>query len=444
MHYTQPYQFTRKLATASSSDFNWTPIISLYCIYFLIIMVGEIIGYHATIIGASIFLVFLYVWYWIFLFRIKFSFLVYCIIMCLLIPIVPMIFNDLQIIKETYSDVIKYYALHLIILLGLALRLTPLGRARMSRILYIIILAFLLIGWAWKKAYGIHEPWESGFLPNPNNFALTAMILFFLVDYEIARSKLRYVTHLIVVALIYISHTSGSLLGYLLGTIYNFTFSKENSYTREILLKIASVSAVFLLVLTVLLNLPKATFKPIDTLIKKVEVAEEGYHKVISDRPIDFYSIIEEKKEDVTSGLWRLYEWHKMLTIFSTSPTDKILFGYGIGTSEQLFKFKPHNDYLRIFLEAGIIGFAFNMLVWIIIYRRMTIRYRWVVVMIAVFCIMENNYDHFPAMSLLIFYMLGAYDPQRKKEGSGFSIILLRYGQIVMLNRFLIGTSRLI
>jgi hypothetical protein len=38
----------------------------------------------------------------------------------------------------------------------------------------------------------------------------------------------------------------------------------------------------------------------------------------------------------------------------------------------------------------------------------MDIKYRWVVLMIAVFSFTENNYDHFPAMSLLAFYMIGS------------------------------------
>jgi O-antigen ligase len=77
---------------------------------------------------------------------------------------------------------------------------------------------------------------------------------------------------------------------------------------------------------------------------------------------------------------------------------------------------KSHNDYLRLLLETGIIGFALFLFIWGAVYLKMGVQYRWAVVMVAIYCITENNYDHFPAMSLLIFYMLSAKELTEQKE----------------------------
>lgn len=75
---------------------------------------------------------------------------------------------------------------------------------------------------------------------------------------------------------------------------------------------------------------------------------------------------------------------------------------------DSVFGLKAHNDYLRFLFQTGLFGLLFNLLLWRMLYRRMEVKYRWVVVMIAVFCLSENNYDSFPAMSMLAFYMMGA------------------------------------
>jgi hypothetical protein len=43
-------------------------------------------------------------------------------------------------------------------------------------------------------------------------------------------------------------------------------------------------------------------------------------------------------------------------------------------------------------------------------------KYRWIVITIAVFCFTENNYDHFPAMSLMALFMISTGKPNLVKS----------------------------
>ena len=195
-------------------------------------------------------------------------------------------------------------------------------------------------------------------------------------------------------------------MGYIIGISHRFMFAKGKRY---LFIKVIALLLSVSLCVIIFMAIPNNTIKPIDATFEKIDVTKQHLNQVLSKKKIDFYSIIEAKEgEDVTSGLWRIYQWNKIINYFYNSSADKILFGYGIGTTNIIFKAKSHNDYLRILFETGVIGFALNLAIWVILYLRMDLKYRWIVIMVAVFCVTENNYDHFPAMSLLLLYMMGA------------------------------------
>jgi O-antigen ligase len=262
---------------------------------------------------------------------------------------------------------------------------------------------FLLLGWAWQLITGLHESRVKGFLPNPNNFALTAMVLLYLTNEARSRFIVRAMSHALVIAMIYVSNTGGAIFGYLIGIIHR-VYSVKKHRLRLIL----TLGIVILSITLAFTILPLHSFKPLETTARKIAVAKENLNLILAHKQINFYEIIQKEKQDTTSLLWRLGQWYNISAYLIASPADKLLFGYGIGTTDAVFKAKSHNDYLRILFETGLIGFIFNLMMWVTIYRGMRPDARWLVTMIAVFSFTENNYDHFPAMSLLVFYMLGS------------------------------------
>ncbi len=171
---------------------------------------------------------------------------------------------------------------------------------------------------------------------------------------------------------------------------------------------IISYYCIYIGIIFILVSIPANTFRPIDTAIAKIKVVRDNMDRVFSSKQIDYGEISERQGQNVTSGLWRLYFWHRIWGRFWDSSVDRILFGYDVGTVPPTFGNRPHNDYWRLLYETGLFGFILFMIIWVVIYRKMDTKYRWAVIMIAVYCISENNYDHFPAMSLLALYMLGA------------------------------------
>lgn len=396
-----------------SEDFRWGYIISLYCVYIAILWIGELVHAHwASSLGAALFLAGLYGKYWRFLFNLKPGLMLFCVVLCIVLPLIPVISFDEKMMGNAYQELIKYFALNFLILLGMSLPLTPLTRAKRAWVLYGMILAFLLSGWivapvrvaAAPVAYAVDER-VKGFLVNGNSFALMAMVLLFLVDEKRSGRLIWTMNQVLVLFLVYLSHTSGALLAYLVGMIYRFLFGSSRF---PVLARWATVSAGLVLAVTIFVSIPPHTFKAVDATTAKIKLAYNNIDLVLTAKPIDFYEFIQKNGEDVTSGLWRLYHWNLIIQKFSDFPVENILFGYGIGTMESVFYLKAHNDYLRFLFQTGLVGLLLNLIVWGTLYRRMDVSYRWVVIMIAFFCISENNYDNFPAMSMLALYMVGA------------------------------------
>lgn len=384
------------------NDFDWSPIFYFYCIYFAIISIGHIINYYTHNIGAAIFLILLYLKYWRNLFNIRLNFIFFIVLFAILTPIIPIVTYNKKIFLLAQQEIIKYYALHFIILVALSLPLTPINNSKKVWVLYLTILLFLIVGWFWEIAKGVQRSRVQGFLANPNNFALTAIILLLLIP-QIKIPYIKVITNFFVAIMIFLSKTGGAFISYVIGLVYNFLFLQKR--------KLLSIFIIFITALVLVIGIKIIGVKKIEILystIKKIEIVSENINNIVKGKSIDYYSIIEKEKKDYTSLLWRTDHWYKILVTFINSPLENIIFGSGIGMSDIKFKSKPHNDYIRMIYETGIIGFILNFLIWLIIFIKMDSTYRWIVIIVAIFCFTDNNYDHFPAISLLIFYMLGA------------------------------------
>jgi hypothetical protein len=402
---------TRKESTSltrtvrkADREFSWRPIFIYYCFYIAIVFIGDAFHYHTNTVGGCVFLLLISWRYWQYLLRMKIDALFYCALFSVLISIIPVAFYDYSTFAATYNELIKYYALIFIIVIGNALPLSPITRNRDSfaDALQIILLAYLIIGWVWPGGSGVVLGRVKGFLPNPNGFALTAMMLLFVIKGDVGKLRL-YATHAIVICLIYVSHTSGAILGYTAGFFYRLIYWDT---ARNVVAKIIGSLVIVSIILGIFLFIPSKTFVPMDNLMKKIAVIKEHWNSIEENKSVSYYDIVSQEGEDVTSGLWRIKQWQRIMNVFFHSDLDKVIFGHGVGITDVMFQHKSHNDYLRILFETGIIGFVFNLSLWLILFQRMDKSCRWVPIMVAIYCITENNYDDFFAMSLLVLYMI--------------------------------------
>ena len=86
------------------------------------------------------------------------------------------------------------------------------------------------------------------------------------------------------------------------------------------------------------------------------------FYQRISDMVDNFQNISERLDSGVVGGgdsfTWRLISWHNL---FSESlEKNKYIFGFGLEStsspSVNIFGFQPHNDYVKVFIEGGIVG----------------------------------------------------------------------------------------
>ena len=70
---------------------------------------------------------------------------------------------------------------------------------------------------------------------------------------------------------------------------------------------------------------------------------------------------------------WRTKFWIE--TVLAT-PTDSALVGAGLGTIRRTYYAEPHNDYLRLYIETGVLGFAAYAAVLLLLFARATQAYR--------------------------------------------------------------------
>lgn len=109
------------------------------------------------------------------------------------------------------------------------------------------------------------------------------------------------------------------------------------------------------------------------------------------------------------SFLFRLKHWYNLFNIFINGDTFNYLFGFGSGASVELstINLVPHNDYIRVFFEFGLIAFAgFIGLLASIIY---SIPRGWTLtplLIVVIYFFSENLINNYLAM-MLFFLSLG-------------------------------------
>jgi hypothetical protein len=103
------------------------------------------------------------------------------------------------------------------------------------------------------------------------------------------------------------------------------------------------------------------------------------------------------------SGFFRVIHWSNIWEIYWNSSLLTILFGYGIGQTINLtvMPYIPHNDYLRILAEYGLINLVVFVCFMLHVLRNLRTAQNKVLFMVLLFYFFsENLIDHFPSMTL--------------------------------------------
>ena len=107
------------------------------------------------------------------------------------------------------------------------------------------------------------------------------------------------------------------------------------------------------------------------------------------------------------SGFFRIIHWANIWDIYTSGGWLTLLFGYGIGQSQYLtvLQFVPHNDYLRILAEYGLV----NLVIFVgflahVLFSLKTGYSKVLFMVLLIYFFSENLIDHFSSMTLYFTY----------------------------------------
>lgn len=386
---------------------SWSPIIGIYCVYIVITFIGWLIGINMQVVGAMLFLLFITLQYGHYLLPLPLNWMTFALVLALLTPLISMVTGAAVWGPSSAHYALKYLSLIFLILLSLNLRLPPLYREQTRFWGLGMMLALLLLGLVLPG--GISGERLDSIFVNPNNFALAAMSLLFFMDSERDSRWFKYGLHAVVLFFILISGTAGALLAYIIGVCFNIFHSR---YARSLTVVIVAFVIICGGVIYLSRNIAPNTLMnmgPIGSMLLKVTVMQDNLTGLTSNAEINYWEIGRDYGGgDSTSAVWRLMQWRDTFEIYAVSGWLNKIVGHGIGSSEIVTSRLPHNDYLRVLLELGLLGIIAIGIIGLQLYRRTTVASRWVLVIMAAYAITENNLDNFLVMSLFVLFVTSA------------------------------------
>jgi len=167
---------------------------------------------------------------------------------------------------------------------------------------------------------------------------------------------------------------------------------------------IIATTIIFIVVLMIFSD-QITSIHPINRIVMQAQVIYNYFYFVIDGINVNYGYLAFHYGKDALSGIWRLEHWSNIIYEFFNAPSLNILFGHGIGSTRVIFNTLPHNEYLRILFEQGMIGLSLFSLFYLTVLKKTLKRYRYIILMFLIFSFTENNLDNFFYMSLLMIFM---------------------------------------
>jgi O-antigen ligase len=128
----------------------------------------------------------------------------------------------------------------------------------------------------------------------------------------------------------------------------------------------------------------------------------------VSGYELDYGNLSSMYGRSDFSGIWRVSHWRTCVDVIADANIVQLLCGHGIASSTLLLNNVPHNDYLRVLMEQGIIGLTLYTAFFLTVFRRIDWRHRYCIVAIALYCFSENNMENLLFMSIFVFFLASA------------------------------------
>lgn len=248
----------------------------------------------------------------------------------------------------------------------------------------------------------------AGFFVNANNLSLTMMTLLFLIDERRDSRAKKAFFHAVVILFLILSGTSGAILAYLGAMLFKcLTFARSVGRPQSKLILVLMIIA--LIVVGCLLPARLYTDVPLaKRIVAQLSLVWQEFPLAASGHELDYGRLSEVYGTGDCSGIWRISHWRACIGVVARANMFQLLCGHGVGASSLLLYKLPHNDYLRVLIEQGILGLVLSLLFFLIVFRRIDRQYGYCIVAVALYCFTENNMDNLLFMSIFVFFLASA------------------------------------
>ena len=248
----------------------------------------------------------------------------------------------------------------------------------------------------------------SGIFVNSNMFSLSMMTLLFLIDEEKDSRAKKLLIHAILIMFLLLSGTSGAILAYVGAMLFKYLvwLKSTRRYRNKwiiVFFGIALLALVCLLATHLFMDVPivKRIVTQLYLVWHEMPLAASGYQ-------MDYGHLMKVYGTTDCSGIWRISHWRTCIDIVSDANIIQLLCGHGIASSTLLLYKAPHNDYLRVLIEQGIIGLTLYFAFFLTMFRRIDSRHWYCIVAVALYCFSENNLENLLFMSIFVFFLASA------------------------------------
>jgi hypothetical protein len=317
---------------------------------------------------------------------------------CLALALLPVIQAVGSTVSKSPDAIIKHVSLCLVMALSRVLHLPVISRSKVRRLLGFQVLVILFISLTLCRGATWDGERYSGMFANPNNLALIPFLLLLLVD-ELRDSWLVQLSaHAVVILVLAFTTTSGAVVAYALGCII-YLISKLSRRAQTIAWSVCLAASLAGGVTFLTIN---ESALPDMRLTKQLFLMRSKIGKVLQGGDIQYYQFEKVEGSGTGSALWRIQHWRDTLIAYSHGTVAEQVFGFGPGSSVAVTKILPHNEYLRMLFEEGLVGLALFLFAWCGIIRTASPGIRYVAITVAIYSFSENNLDNFPFMALLV------------------------------------------
>jgi hypothetical protein len=381
---------------SASGDAVWAWIAAAFTLYWTLFVSGAFLNHKELNSVGGVLVLAVLAWFvlerlWVRLDAV----VVASIVAAVAIPLLQLSANE----TLSAGAVFKHVSLYMTIAASRVLNLTVACRSKVRWLLLGHVLAILLIsltiyrGTSWDGGTR-----HSGLFVNPNNLALIPFLLLFLVDPLRDKMFVRLSVHAVVVTVLVFSGTSGAVLAYAVGLVYDSRTMIPARWRKSVYLAVPLVLGAAIVFFTG----NGLTLLPETRMTNQISVIGGQLQNVLSGGDVAYYQQERVLGPGSASGIWRVAHWVRTVKTWADGSPLEELIGFGFGSSPRMMGKLPHNEYLRMLFEQGLLGLLLFLFVWRRVIATAPAHIRYVGLIVAIYSFSENNLDNYPFMALFV------------------------------------------